>query len=232
MLEYICYFPDNYRPNRRPEFNQRPPSWSNNSNLGSKPVSWSQNREREPSSQVSAASASSGSTSNSAHGFSTGHSSSQSGWGPHGLSSSSNNRVQSSGNAQSSAQGAAAAVGQNPHGKTEASFSSGAISSTSVDNGQFQGSSVSENRGQNSRGEVTSQGFGVGNIAGTANAGTVSVVRFPEDERSQNIPPEFIRQNPWNGNNEQGRKSRTKPRNPIDRFFSEITDTVVDLFDI
>lgn len=139
--------------------------------------------------------------------------------------------MQTLGNAQSSAQGAAAAVGQYDNGKIQASFSSGAISGSSIGNGHSQGTSLSNNRGENSRGDVTSQSIGISNVQGSANAGSVSLVTFPDNRNDQNIPREFIRSDGAR-NSYRRRKPKMKQQNPIDEFFTDITDTVVDLFDI
>lgn len=52
------------------------------------------------------------------------------------------------------------------------------------------------------------------------NSQSPSVVRFPGEENHQNIPREFVR-------------SKTRNlENPVDEFFSDITDTVADLLDL
>ncbi|XP_034934813.1 putative protein TPRXL [Chelonus insularis] len=193
---------------------------------------WSQHsQENNPSLQILGASASSSSSSNTG-GFSVGQSSSQSNIGSGRPSSWTNNRVHTTGDAQSHAQGAAAAVGQQSNGKTQASFSSSAISASSASNGESQGTSISENRGQSSRGEVISHSVGVSNVQGTANAGSVSFVRFPEGENDYNVPKEFVRSGSQDRRSDQQRnKSRKRQRNPIDRFLTDLTDTVVDIFD-
>ncbi|XP_012255936.2 uncharacterized transmembrane protein DDB_G0289901-like [Athalia rosae] len=175
---------------------------------------------REPSTQISAASASSGASST-GNGFSIGQSFSQSNSGANGPSSSTNHRVQTSGNAQGFSQGSAAAVGQS-NGQTDASFGSGTLVGSSHGTGQSFGTAVSGNRGQYSKGQVDSQTLGEGTVQGTANAGSVSFVRFP-GESVQNIPREFVR------SRSTGKK---KGRDPVDTIITEITDSVADLFDI
>ncbi|KAK0171206.1 hypothetical protein PV328_008957 [Microctonus aethiopoides] len=223
---------NSYNSARRPHVNQKPhQNWYQNTQNKPSYGEWSQNNNENPSLQISTASATSGSSSTSSNGFAFGQSTSQSNWGPNGPTSWTNNQVQTSGNAQSSAQGAAAAVGQNDKGKIQASFSSGAISGSSIGNGYSQGTSLSNNRGENSRGDVTSQSIGISNVQGSANAGSVSLVTFPDNRNDQNIPREFIR-NGGERNSYRRRKPKMKLRNPIDEFFTDITDTVVDLFDI
>ncbi|KAK0179068.1 hypothetical protein PV327_007893 [Microctonus hyperodae] len=216
---------------QRPHASQKPhENWYQNTQNNPSHGQWSQNNNKNPSLQISTASATSGSSSTSSNGFAFGQSTSQSNWGPNGPMSWTNNQVQTSGNAQSSAQGAAAAVGQYDNGKTQASFSSGAISGSSIGNGYSQGTSLSNNRGEKSRGDVTSQSIGISNVQGSANAGSVSLVTFPDNRNDQNIPREFIRSG--GKNSYRRRKPKMKQRNPIDEFFTDITDTVVDLFDI
>ncbi|KAF7990292.1 hypothetical protein HCN44_000097 [Aphidius gifuensis] len=170
---------------------------------------------KQPSLQVSAASASS--SSNSQNGFSTGQSSSYSG---HGQPSSwTQNYGQTTGNAQSHSQATSSAFEQNNNEKIQASFSSGSLALNSYENGQSQGLSSSGNHGQQSHGHVKHQTFGQANVQGSANSG--SVIKFPNDNyNNQNIQREFIR-------------SRTKKssKNPINEFFTDLSDTVVDLFE-
>ncbi|XP_015601000.1 P17/29C-like protein DDB_G0287399 [Cephus cinctus] len=181
-----------------------------------------------PEVQISAASASSGASSM-GNGFSFSQSSSQSQNGPNGPFSSTSNQVQTSGNAQGFSQGASAALGQNANGQTDASFSSSAISGSSQGNGQSVGSAASGNRGESSRGQVNNQASGIGMVHGTANAGSVSFVRFPA-ERNQDIPREFVRSQPARDNQEN--RAKKKNRNPIDTIITEISDSVAELFDI
>ncbi|XP_057326668.1 serine-rich adhesin for platelets-like [Microplitis mediator] len=198
---------------------------------------WSQNHQQNqqnPSLQISGVSASS-SASSSANGHSFGQSSAGSSSGDNGKPSSwAHNRVESSGNAQSLAQGNAATV-QQTSDKVDGSFSSGAISASSVDNGHALGTSISDNRGHYNRGQVTGQSAGNSDIRGTANAGTVSLIKFPDNS----APREFIQsrfEGNANNNDNSGQLMRRRPkmkrRNPVDRFLTDITDTVVDLFDI
>ncbi|KAH0567309.1 sericin 1-like [Cotesia glomerata] len=219
-------------PYTRPQqVNNFPQKWEQNLPASSN-QKWSQNRQennKTPLLQVSGVSAAS-SASSSSNGFSFGQSSVGSNWGSDGKPSSwVNNRAESSGNAQSLAQGNAAAV-QQTSDKAHGSFSSGAISASSVGDGHVRGTSLSENRGQFNRGEVTGQSAGNSDIRGTANAGTVSLIKFPDNPST---PREFIGSK-FDGNS--GQLSRRRPkmrrRNPVDRFLTDITDTVVDLFDI
>lgn len=140
------------------------------------------------------------------------------------------NHVQTLGTAQGFSQGTSAAVGQTLGGSTDASFSSGAISGSSVGNGGSTGTAISGNRGQNSRGQVHEQTVGSGSVLGTANSGSVSFDRLPE-QANQNIPGEFVRSQPITRNEQHGR-TRKKERHPVDTFLTDITDTVADLFDI
>ncbi|XP_028981902.1 hornerin-like [Diachasma alloeum] len=223
-----------YRPFRasRPQvkFPNRRDRWAQDPLAGPSPQEWSQNHEFNPSLQISAASASSSASSNSPNGFSLGQSSSHSQTGSTGPSSWSTNYVESSGNAQGHAQGTAASVDQNSGGQTQASFSSGTISAASVGNGHSQGISLSGNRGQNSRGQVHSQSAGTASAHGTANAGSVSFMKFPSGD--QNIPREFVRNDSGSSRDQQRRRMESNRRNPIDQFFTDITDTVSDIFDI
>ncbi|XP_043269806.1 secreted protein C-like isoform X2 [Venturia canescens] len=208
-------------------------AWTQNPLNGPNPGSWSQSHrnENEPGLQVSGASASSSASSNAVGGSAQSHSSSQSSFGPNGPSSSTNNRVHTSGDAQSQAQGGAAAIGQHSSGSTQGSFSSSAIAGTSQSSGNSFGSAVSNNRGQSSQGQVTSHATGISFAQGTANAGAVNHVRFPDSDSSQNLPTEFVRVLPTNSRDEwERRKSRT--RNPVGEIFMEISDTVADIFDI
>lgn len=184
--------------------------------------------DQQASTQISAASASSGASSTGS-GFSFGQSTSQSSSGPGGPSSSTNHKVQTSGNAQGFSQGAAAAVGQT-NGHTDASFGSGTLVGNSHGNGQSFGTAISGNRGQHSKGQVDTQTLGDGTVQGTANSGSVSFVRFPGSP-AQNIPGEFSRNQPAY-RNEQNRRGRKKDRHPVDTIITEITDSVADLFDI
>ncbi|XP_046421192.1 uncharacterized transmembrane protein DDB_G0289901-like [Neodiprion fabricii] len=184
---------------------------------------------RQPSTQISAASASSGASST-GNGFSFGQSVSQSNSGPNGPSASTSHKVQTSGNAQGFSQGSAAAVGQT-NGQTDASFGSGTLVASSQGTGNSFGSAVSANRGQHSVGQVDSHTRGDGTVQGTANAGSVSFVRFPE-ESGQNIPREFVRSRPASRSEDQRRRKTNRNRHPVDTIITEITDSVADLFDI
>lgn len=220
----------NWGPDQESSVNRE--SWTQDPLTGPQPGSWSQAQpSKTPNLQVSGASASSSASSNAPGSSSFGQSSSHSGSGPNGPSSWTNNNVQTSGNAQSHAQGAAAAVGQN-NGNVQGSFSSGAIAGSSQGNGYSQGNAVSGNRGQNSRGQVASHSSGIGHAQGTANSGSVSFVKFPNSDNPENLPREFIRNSPSNSarNGRRGRISRT--RDPVGGLLTDITDTVVDLFDI
>ncbi|XP_066600789.1 uncharacterized transmembrane protein DDB_G0289901-like [Prorops nasuta] len=176
--------------------------------------------------QINAASASSSSSSGPG-GFSIGQSSSQSGSGSRGpISTGTVNHVQTSGNAAAHAQGSVGSVHQGNNGSLQGSFDSGTISATSSGNGQSLGTSIAGNRGGNSRGQVNTHTIGAASSQGTANSGSVSNIRFPDESNLYDVPKEFIR----NRNT-----SRSKGRNekaPIESIISDIEDTVVDLFDL
>ncbi|XP_066602611.1 sericin 1-like [Prorops nasuta] len=176
--------------------------------------------------QINAASVSSSSSSRPG-GFSIGQSSSQSGSGSRGpISTGTVNHVQTSGNAAAHAQGSVGSVHQGNNGSLQGSFDSGTISATSSGNGQSLGTSIAGNRGGNSRGQVNTHTIGAASSQGTANSGSVSNIRFPDESNLYDVPKEFIR----NRNT-----SRSKGRNekaPIESIISDIEDTVVDLFDL
>ncbi|XP_063971824.1 uncharacterized protein LOC135159746 [Diachasmimorpha longicaudata] len=225
-----------YRPFRAPrpqvKFPSRRDQWIQDPLTGPSPQEWSQQHEFNPSLQISAVSASSSAASSSSDGFSFSQSSSQSQVGSAREPSSwSTNYAESSGNAHSHAQGAAAAVDQNSRGQTQGSFSSGAISASSVGNGYSQGTSLTANRGQDSRGQVHSTSVGTASAHGTANTGLVSFVKFPTGER-QNIPREFIRNGLGSSKNQSRTNMKNSRRHPIDQFFTDVTDTVSSIFDI
>lgn len=207
-------------------------TWTQSPLNGPNPGSWSQaprQNEKKSGLQVTGASASSFASSNAPGGSAQSQSSSHSSFGPNGPSSSTNNRVHTSGDAESEAQGGAASVGQNFNGNAQGSFSSSAISGASEGTGESHGNAVSGNRGQSSQGEVTSHATGVSFAQGTANAGAVNHVRFPDSQNRQNVPREFVRILPPR-DEERRRKSRT--RDPVSEIFMEISDSVADIFDI
>ena len=217
------------------DFNQdssdRRESWTQGPLTGPAPQSWSQigTQSNKPSLQISGSSASS-SASSSSGGSSFGQSSAHSDLGSNRPLSWTKNNVQTSGNAQSHAQGAAAAVGQNFYGNTQASFSLGTISGSSQNNGQSHGNAASGSRGETSRGQVTSHATGNGHVQGTANSGSISFVKFPGDETSQNLPNEFVRSQQFS--NTKKHQQRQNSWDPVGKIIGEFTDAVTDLFEI
>lgn len=222
-----------YRPFRPPrpqvKFPNKRDRWSQSESTGPSAQEWAQNHESNPSLHIASASASS-SVSSSSSSFAFGQSSSHSQSGPAGPSSWSTNYAESSGNAQGHAQGSAAAVGQQFGGQTQASFSSGSFSASSVGAGHSQGTSISGNRGDNSRGQVNNQSAGTASAQGTANAGSVAFVKFPGNG-AVNVPREFVRIGPENSKDPH-RRMKGNRRNPIDDFLTDVTDTVSDIFDL
>ncbi|XP_058799291.1 hornerin-like isoform X2 [Phymastichus coffea] len=146
-----------------------------------------------------------------------GNSMSEVGCGHLGLTSSTTNHVESSGNANAHAQGASGSMNYHPN-NLQASLSSGSITTNSRPGGFSQGTSHSSSTGGSSTSNLHGFSSGGASTHGSAMSGSIL---FPgPSSQVHMIPQKFIRSS-----------KKGKHVNPFDELAEDLTDTVYDIFD-